>query len=572
MYIKFDKVRYKNILSVGNAMIEIALSADKTVLLAGTNGTGKSTAIEAIIFALYGKPFRKISKTQLVNSVNKKDMLVEIEFTAGPSKYLVRRGIKPNLFEIWCDGQLINKDAASRDYQQYLEQNVLMMSMKSACQIMILGNATYIPFMDLPAGQRREIVEDLLDIQVFSTMNVLLKEQISDNKQSLLAQQHVLETLNVKIESAEKHQAEILKIKQTQVNNILDKIAALEQAKQLCERRIDEMAHNLQALQNTISDRSKCEATATKIGDLTRDLQTKLIALQSEKEFYKNHDNCPTCRQNIDGRFKHDASLEIDQKVEQLRAAVEQLGDKQRSTQKRLEEIASVVEQISAVKNSIVSEQLTATMLANQIKSHQHELLAAEKQVKNVAVDNAALAQYISEKASAQQTLTDLLGQREVLGIVGSMLKDGGIKTAIVQTYIPVINKLINQFLSQFELFVDFHFDENFNETIRSRFRDSFTFASFSEGEKMRISLSVMFAWREIARARNSVSTNLLIMDEVLDSSSDAAGIESLIDILLKMNEKDNVFVISHRSDSFAEKFGRTIEFEKYKGFTQIKQ
>ena len=568
MYIQFTKVRYKNIMSVGNLFIEIDFADSKTTLISGSNGSGKSSMLEAIIFALYGKPFRKINKPQLINSINQKDLLVELEFTIGSARYIVRRGMKPAVFEIWKDGELLNKDAAARDYQVYLEQNILKMSFKSFSQIVILGSATYVPFMELPAGQRREIIEDLLDIQVFSTMNLLLKERIGDNKLQISENNYANDLLNTKIESAKEHNEEIQKIKKTEVRKLRDKVA--ENITKIEEDRIEieKLEQTITETGEAIVDKAKQKKLLEQVKTLTYELQSKQNNFIKEIKFYSGHDNCPTCKQGIEHSFKESVVKGHSEKNEELIKGLEQLMEKKTVVEDRLAVISNVEDEIQKLHNKANEHRLSVKLSMNQLKNYRVELENAEREVEEI--DQSKITDFINELKVLQGTQTELYNKRETLGVVASMLKDGGIKTSIIRTYIPIMNKIINQYLSEFELFVDFNLDENFNETIKSRFRDAFSFASFSEGEKMRITLSILFTWRALAKIRNSVSTNLLVMDETLDGASDSDGIEALIDILHKMNGNDNIFVISHRGQQFAEKFERHIRFEKVKNFTQI--
>jgi DNA repair exonuclease SbcCD ATPase subunit len=568
MHIQFTRVRYKNILSVGNYFTEIPLDKSPTTLITGKNGAGKSTTIEAIVFALYGKAFRKVTKPQLINSINQKDMVVEIEFVISGDRYLIRRGMKPNIFEIWKNGDLLNKDAASRDYQTYLEQNILKMSLKSFSQIVILGSATYIPFMELPAAQRREIIEDLLDIQVFSTMNSILKERIVENKTAISENNYRIDLVNTKIASAKDHNAEIERMKNVEIEKLRKKVS--DNIKKIEENtsKIEQAEATITSLLETIADKSKQNKLQEQLKEIEYDLASKQKQLAKDMTFYSNHDNCPTCKQGIDHSFKEHVLSESTSKTDEITRAVEQLTTKKEAVNIRLNEISKVEDEIASLHTTANEFRLENKMIMNQLKSFKSDLLNAEKEVEEI--DQSKLQDFIKELRDLQSEQTDLYNQRETLGVVASMLKDGGIKTSIIRTYIPIMNKLINQYLSEFELFVDFNLDENFNETIKSRFRDAFSFASFSEGEKMRISLSIMFTWRAISKLRNSVSTNLLFMDEILDGASDSEGVESLIDILHKLNSKDNIFVISHRSDLFRDKFKDTIQFEKVKNFTYL--
>jgi DNA repair exonuclease SbcCD ATPase subunit len=568
MRIEFEKIRYKNILSTGNQFTEIKLKNNPTTLISGTNGSGKSTFIEALTYCLYNKSFRRINKPQLVNSINQKDMLVELEFSIGTDQYLIRRGMRPGVFEIWKNNELVNKDAATRDYQEYLEQNIIKMSFKSFSQIVILGSATYVPFMELPAGQRREIIEDLLDIQVFSTMNILLKEKINDNKNQITENNYAIDLLKTKIESAKEHNEEIQRIKETEVEKIKSKIEEnlikVEQEK----TEIEKLEAEITELSSTIADKAKQKKTLEQAKNLLYDLTSKYKSYTDEINFYSNHDNCPTCKQGIEHDFKTAVVSEKSEKNEELLTGITQLKDKIQTVEKRLEEISDVEDAIQKLHNNANEHRLQVKIMIGQMKSFKKELEDAEREVEEI--DQSKILDFTKDLTEKQNEQKELYESRETLGVVGAMLKDGGIKTRIIRTYIPIMNKLINQYLSEFELFVDFNLDENFNETIKSRFRDTFSFASFSEGEKMRISLSIMFTWRAIAKLRNSVSTNLLILDETLDGPSDSEGVESLIDILHKMNANDNIFIISHRSQQFSEKFDDHIRFEKVKNFTQI--
>ena len=555
-------------MSVGNQFIEIDLTRSKTTLISGANGTSKSTFIEAVVFALYGRPFRKINKPQLVNSINQKELLVELEFSISSDKYLIRRGMKPNIFEIWKNNDLVNKDAATRDYQEYLEQNIIKMSFKSFSQIVILGSATYVPFMELPAGQRREIIEDLLDIQVFSTMNILLKEKISDNKTMITENNYAIDLLKTRIEAAKEHNEEIQRIKETEVEKIKGKIEENLSSIEIEKQVIETIEEEITELSTLITDKQKQKKTLEQAKNLLYELTSKYKIHIDEISFYSNHDNCPTCKQGIEHDFKENIVSEKSGKNTELLDGIAQLKQRIETVEARLTEISDVEDAIQKQHNTANGHRVQVKIMINQLKSFRKELEGAEREVEEI--DQTKILEFINDLTKKQDEQTELYENRETLGIVGTMLKDGGIKTSIIKTYIPIMNKLINQYLSEFELFVDFNLDENFNETIKSRFRDAFSFASFSEGEKMRISLSIMFTWRAIAKLRNSVSTNLLIMDETLDGPSDADGVESLIDILHKMNGNDNIFIISHRGQQFSEKFDDHIRFEKVKNFTQI--
>jgi len=568
LHIHFSKIRYKNILSVGNSFIEIELNKTPTTLITGKNGTSKSTIIEAIVFALYGKPHRRINKPQLINSVNNKELLVEIEFSISTDSYLIKRGMKPNIFEIWKNGEMLNKDSAVRDYQLYLEQNIIKMSFKSFSQIVILGSATYVPFMELPTGARREIIEDLLDIQVFGVMNNLLKDKIQDNKTSINENNYNIDLMKNKIETTKEYNNEIERIKNFEVQKLKNKVSENLSKFEENNVHIEKYEESINELLSKIEDKQKQKSLLEQLKTFDIEFKTKQKQIETENRFYSNHDNCPTCKQGINHEFKIDIINNNESKNKEIVTGLNQLLDKIKIIENRLEEISLIEDQINKLHSEVNELRLENKMIMTNLKSIKKDLLVAEKEVEEI--DKTKLQEYMNELKLLHSEQTSLYNHREILSAVASMLKDGGIKTSIIKTYIPIMNKLINQYLSEFELFVDFNLDENFNETIKSRFRDTFSFASFSEGEKMRISLSIMFTWRAISKLRNSISTNLLFMDEILDSGVDTYGVETLIDILHKLNAKDNIFVISHRGELFQDKFNRVLKFEKVKSFTQL--
>lgn len=568
MQIQFKKVRYKNVLSTGNVFTEINLNKSKTTLVSGSNGSGKSTMLDAITFALYGKPFRKVNKPQLINSINQKEAVVEIEFSVSGNEYLIRRGIKPNIFEIYRNGELIDQDAASRDYQSYLEQNILGLNYKSFNQIVVLGSATYVPFMELPAHSRREIIEDLLDIQVFSTMNNLLKDKVSTNRESITENKYQIDIIQSKIESAKEHNDSIVKIRETEVNKIKEKIQEHLGKVETEKTEIEGVETSIAELIKTISDKQTVKKRLENGKALLRELQSQLQSYAKDLKFYHDNDNCPTCKQGIDHDFKENIVTEKNKKVTEIEDGISNLSEKIKEYETRVEEISLVEDQIQEKNLTIGEHRAQIKMSMNALKSYKKELDDAEKEVEEV--DTSKLDSYNNNLKSFQSEQTKLFDDQETLSIVSTMLKDGGIKTRIIKQYIPVMNKLINKYLSAFELFVDFHLDENFNEVIKSRFRDAFSYSSFSEGEKLRITLSIMMSWRAVAKLRNSVSTNLLILDETLDGAMDGTGVENLIDTLHNLNSNDNIFVISHRGDQFGEKFESHVRFEKVKNFSQI--
>lgn len=568
MRIHFKQVRYKNILSTGNVFTKIDLDRKPTTLISGSNGSGKSTLLDAITFGLYGKPFRKINKGQLLNSINKKELVVEIDFTVSGSVYTVRRGIKPNLFEIIKDGQLIDQSAATKDYQSYLEEFILGINYKSFNQIVVLGSATYVPFMELPASTRREIIEDLLDIQVFSTMNLLAKDRMSETRTKLTDNDYQTEMINQKIESAQEHNESIRKIRETEVEKIREKMQVHLDKIESCKETIENIQTEIDSLYETISDKKSMENKLSQATDIRRDLNQNLRNFVKDLNFYHDNDSCPICKQGIEHEFKETVVKEKEDKKEKIESGIVEIDGKIEQYQQRINEISEVENQIQN-KNLEISEYRGEVKIAkNALVSYKNDLDNAEALVEEV--DNAKLKSYEKELKKFVAERKDLLEQKNVLGVLTTILKDGGIKARIIAQYIPVMNKLINKYLGAFDLFVDFQLDENFNEVIKSRFRDAFSYASFSEGEKLRITLSIMLAWRSVAKLRNSVSTNLLLLDETLDGALDGVGIDSLIETLHNLNSDDNIFVISHRGDQFVEKFTSHIRFEKVRNFSEI--
>ena len=570
MRINFEKVKYKNILSTGNTFTTVDLNLVPSTLIAGSNGSGKSTLLDAIVFGLYGRPFRNINKAQLVNSINNKELIVELYFKAASDKYMIRRGIKPNIFEIWKNGAMINKDASIRDYQGFLEDSILGINFKAFNQIVVLGSATYIPFMELRAYQRREIIEDLLDIQVFSVMGTLAKERMSAIKTDINDNKYNIEIIDSKIESQEESDEAIRNLKSIEVDKIKDKMSGHIDEIETKNTTIDTQDDVIKTLYEDISDKPDEKAKYTEASEQRAELERNRKAFEKELSFYEHNDDCPTCKQGIDHDFKQEQIIDKNQRKAAIEAGLVTVASDIETHTKRLNSISKIEEQIQSVNFKISETRAEIKMAKNALLSYKKDLDTAKKEVDEV--DTSKLIALQKAVVNLQDQRSKLLDEHEVLNIVQLILRDGGIKAKIISQYIPVINKLINKYLAAFDLFVDFQLDENFDEVIRSRFRDKFTYASFSEGEKLRITLSIMLAWRSVAKLRSSVSTNLLILDETLDGALDGVGIESLIETLHGLNNDDNIFVISHRGDQFAEKFENNLKFEKIKNFSELVQ
>lgn len=568
MIITFTKVRYKNLLSYGDVFTEVDLDRKGTTLISGTNGTGKSTMVEALSFALYGKPHRKVTKPELVNSVNNKGLLVEVEFIAGESNYLVRRGMKPNIFEIWKNGEMLDQNAATRDYQSYFENNILRINHKSFCQIVVLGKANYTPFMDLTPANRREVIEDLLDIGVFSTMNSLLKDKIAENKNLVAENKMMVDSVKSKLESAIEHNDSLTELKKLEAGKIKDKIKEQLELIEAEKSNIEHIEEDIAQHIALISDKAQQKGKYDKSKTVRNDLANTARSLERDLSFYSEHDNCPTCKQGIEENFKNLTIQEKKAKLDDVQSGITKIEKMISDLERRLDEISKVEDQIQKCNLRIGESRAKINLSMGILKGYKKDLENAEQSIDEV--DETKVNELKSQLAVLQKEQQDLYDHRETLGVVSVMLKDGGIKTQIIKQYMPIINQLINKYLAKFNLFVDFHLDENFNEVIKSRHRDKFTFSLFSEGEKMRITLAIMLAWRAVAKLRNSVSTNIVFFDETLDGSLDEMGIADLIEHIHNLNVNDSVFVISHRGDAISDRFTHHIRTRKERNFSVL--
>ena len=564
----FKSVKWKNFLSTGNTFTTIYLDRQPTTLIVGDNGAGKSTILDALCFVLFNKPFRIIKKSQLVNSINNTETVVEVNFEIGTRKYRVMRGIKPNKFEIYYNDKMVNQDANSRDYQKYLEQTILKLNYRSFTQVVILGNASFIPFMQLRSVHRREVVEEILDIKIFSLMNMLVKSQLKDVVDELRDVDYNKEITEEKIdlqgnyiEDLKKNKDKIIREKLSKIDdnqdNIDDKVKDRETLK----------TQNEMLLQDIV-DRTEVEDKLVKLNDIKSTLVEKHKQHSKKIDFYKNNDECPECKQTIDKDFKKNMITERTKDVETIVKGMKQLKFELEEKTKRSKIIKGVTTQIrendvkiARLHSSITELEKFNTQLETEMKSFQEGGVGKsdEDKLNNL---KESLDKIKEQRHKLREDKTYLEASK-------SMLQDSGIKTKIIKKYLPIMNKLINTYLTSMEFYVNFTLNENFEETIKSRYRDEFTYASFSEGEKMRIDLALLFTWRAIAKMKNSTNTNLLILDEIFDSSLDGVGTDEFLKILNTLT-KENVFVISHKGDTLQDKFRSVIKFEKVKNFSHV--
>lgn len=567
--IKFEYVKYKNLLSSGNYWTEIRLDENQNTLVVGTNGAGKSTMLDALCFSLFGKPFREVNKPLLVNSINQKDCLVEVGFETSGKKYRVVRGIKPNTFEIWQDGVLINQESSNRDYQEILEKTILKMTYKAFKQIVILGSASFTPFMQLSSGDRRAIIEDLLDITIFSTMNSIIKDKMSNNKDLLASKKTEIGLLAQKYEIQKKF---IDEQKQNTQDKVAEKKREIQNNQELVKRLVGEvngMTESIGDISVLATKKSELETEIKKWNRMESQAEAQLKTFRKDVIFFSEHDNCPTCRQSIEQTFKETQLTTLNAKVDEYVAGLSKLEKRLLQDQEELNKIAERQKQIQQVQIKIATHNTSISETLKYIGKLEQELEGLCKANSNTEKEQLELDELRQKIESQERELKELLDEKAYFEVASALLKDTGIKTKIIKQYLPIINKMVNKYLVAMDFFVNFNLDESFKETIKSRHRDEFSYNSFSEGEKQRIDMALMLTWRAIAKLKNSANTNLLILDEVFDSSLDNNGTEYLMNIL-HMLEGVNLFVISHKGDILQDKFANVIRFDKVKNFSRI--
>jgi DNA repair exonuclease SbcCD ATPase subunit len=567
--ILFRNVKWKNILSTGNYWTEIKLDNNTNTLIVGENGAGKSTMLDALCFALFGKAFRAINKPQLINSINNKDAVVEVNFDTGNKSYKIIRGIKPNIFEIYCNGELVDQEAASRDYQEHLEKFILKLNYKSFTQIVILGSASFTPFMQLKPGDRREIIEDLLDIQIFSTMNSLVRERLSNNKDLMANKKHEIELNNQKHDMQKKHIDELKQNNEEKVKEFETEIEYNLQVVTDMLANVATLTIETEELQMVVSSKIETESKVKQITKIESQIESNLSKYKKDVGFFQTHDDCPTCKQSIEEDFKLEELKNLGDKITECQHGLSQLENKLLEEQSKLDTINNVQKQIQRKQVEIATNSTTVTE-TNKYVAKLRKQVDELKTSKTVTDKEELELKAITDTLTAlKQELKNYIDEKTYYEVAGNLLKDTGIKTKIVKQYLPIINKLVNKYLASLDFFVNFNLDESFKETIKSRHRDEFTYNNFSEGEKQRIDMALMLTWRAVAKLKNSSNTNLLILDETFDSSLDATGTEYLMNIL-HMLEDVNIFVISHKGDILQDKFSNVIRFVKEKNFSKV--
>ena len=565
----FEKIRWKNFLSTGNVFSEIDLTEGRTNLIVGSNGAGKSTILDALTFSLFARPFRKISKSMLVNSINEKDCVAEIEFRIGKIEYKVVRGMKPSKFEIYCNGVLWDKESSVNEQQKNFENSVLKMNYKSFTQIVVLGSSTFVPFMKLSVPQRREIIEDILDIQVFSTMNLLLKDRVKENNVEIRDVDYQIDLLKDKIELQKQHMLTLEKRTEEDIKKKQKQIEEYQTTETHGTEEVLILTQQIERLNKEMKEYSKSSEKLKKLNTFLIKLTHKLNTCEKDRKFFEDHDVCPTCSQELEKEFVATMTDDLDDKIKDISIGKDELLEAIEQEDKRLEKFTELSTEVNNINTTISQTNFQLMTIRKQITDIENEIKELEGTSPDKKAEYNKLETFIKDKKNFSRQYADLKKDGDVLTTAGQLLKDNGIKTRIIKTYLPTMNKLINDFLQRMEFYVNFTLDENFEEIIKSRYRDIFSYDSFSEGEKARIDIALLLTWRSIAKLKNSVDTNLLILDEIFDGSLDQTGTSDLGYILRNFDENTKVYVISHKQN-LDDKFDRTITVEKSKNYSTL--
>ena len=566
--IVFKNVKWKNFLSTGNHWTEIKLNESHGTIIIGSNGAGKSTVLDALTFSLFGKPYRKINKPQLVNSVNEKDCVVEIEFDIKGKEYRIVRGIKPNKFEIWIDGKMQDQSSSAVDQQKKLEQQILKLNYKSFTQIVILGSAGFTPFMQLTSSQRREVIEDILDIKIFSAMNSVVKDKMRENKERVRTLELKKETLIDKIQMQKEFIDELEKRGQKDIVDKQEKISTLQVSEDDLIKKNDDLSSDLSDVQNKLEQLSNPQSVIKKMNNIRVQLQTKVKSTEEERIFFDKNTVCPTCTQDIEEGFRLNRIAETNASVGKLETGLSELEEKLQEEESKQLRFIELTKEVSSLTHGISQNNVRISGLQRQCRDLESEIQKITEQLANRNSEHDKLRDFDEKLKTSYNELAEEKDKINLNEFVYSLLKDGGVKTKIIKKYLPLINQQVNRYLQMMEFYINFTLDEEFSETVQSPIHENFSYASFSEGEKMRIDLALLFTWREIAKYKNSTNTNLLIMDEVFDSSLDGMGTEEFLKIIRFVIRDANIFVISHKSELY-DRFPNSIKFEKVKGFSQ---
>ena len=567
--ILFKRISYKNFLSTGNQPIEIDLSISQTTLIVGTNGTGKSTLLDALCFVLFNRPFRIIKKEQMVNTINNGDCIVEVEFDVGTKNYIVRRGIKPNLFEIFCNGKLINQDANNVDYQKYLETNIMKLNYRSFIQVVLLGSSSYEPFMKMKPRYRREVVEEILDIRVFGLMDLILRSQQSDLQKKLTEVRHQCELIKTKYETEAKYLTTLETKGSDNLTVQQNKIEENKENRLKYEQKLNSLNEAIAVSQNSLIDQ---DTTAKKVKDLEKfetKIEQNISTHKKTLDFFKDNDTCPVCTQSIDKNFKEEKCNHETSTISKLQSGLKQLVGELNIHEEKMTQFNQMSNKITEMNVEIAKINGSLSALKKHSDQIQLEISTASQKDSDIEKIELELEQMKVDLAEADEKLKGVQEEKDYVDVLREILNDKGAKANIIRKYVPIMNQLINKYLQSMDFYISFNLDEEFNETVKSRFRDTFNYNNFSEGEKMRIDLALLFTWRDIARMKNSTNTNLLILDEIFDSSLDGQGTDDFFKII-KGLEKENIFIISHKGDILFDRFTNIIKFEKHQNFTQL--